>query len=97
MCETEWLFVVLGVIAVQDRIRFRTQLLTIQPVFGAIPTAALRSKDVLVLQLLAPGMNVYVYGAASPFILQDLAQGTMCTQELPCVRYATRKGCRTCV
>ena len=32
-----------------------------------------------VLQLLAPGMNVY--GPASPFIAQDLAQGTMCTPQ----------------
>ena len=31
-----------------------------------------------VLQLLAPGMNVY--RPASPFILQGLAQGTTCTQ-----------------
>ena len=36
------------------------------------------SCQIQVLQLLAPGMNVY--GAVSPFILQDLAQGTMCTQ-----------------
>ena len=31
------------------------------------------------------GMNVY--GPASPFILQDLAQGTMCTQGFTCVRH----------
>ena len=35
-----------------------------------------------VLQLLKPGMNVY--GRASPFILQGLAQGTMCSTH--CVR-----------
>ena len=31
------------------------------------------------------GMNVY--GPASPFILQDLAQGTMCTWGCTCVRH----------
>ena len=36
------------------------------------------------LQLLAPGMNVY--GPASPFTLQGLAQGKMCTQVHTCVR-----------
>ena len=39
-----------------------------------------------VLQLLAPGMNVYV--PASPFILQGLAQGTMCTLWGKCVRHS---------
>ena len=38
-----------------------------------------------VLQLLAPGMNVY--GGASPFILQDLAEGTMCTHGRTYVRH----------
>ena len=38
-----------------------------------------------VLQLLAPGMNVY--GPMSPFILQDLAQGTIFTQWGTCVRH----------
>ena len=37
------------------------------------------------LGLLPPGMNLY--GAVSPFIMQDLAQGTMCMQGGTCVRH----------
>ena len=32
-----------------------------------------------------PGIGINVYGPASPFILQGLAQGTMCTQGRICV------------